>query len=136
MAALHAGCHVGDTKGWRYRVGLCYSEVMIGWHGVWCQSQPRPVAVEGTALATVTESGRTLRRSQRYLPSGKQGKKKLKLVFVTENTFISIRTYVCIYISAVHQQLFHCFCSFCNRKKVTKTFTYITSTYSYNTLFF
>lgn len=70
----------------------------MGWHGVWCQSQPRPVAVEGTALATAMESGRTLRHSQRYLPSGKQGKKKLKLVFVTENTFISIRTYVCIYI--------------------------------------
>lgn len=109
----------------------------MGWHGVWCQSQPRPVAVEGTALATAMESGRTLRHSQRYLPSGKQGKKETK-VSICYREYIYLYTYVrmYIYISAVHQQLFHCFCSFCNRKKVTKTFTYITSTYSYNTLFF
>lgn len=69
----------------------------MGWHGVWCQSQPRPVAVEGTALATAMESGRTLRHSQRYLPSGKQGKKETK-VSICYREYIYLYTYVRMYI--------------------------------------
>lgn len=60
--------------------------VMMGWHGVWSQSEPRATPAGGPSLAKARDSGRTPLHSQCYWsPGAKQGAKEGKLLFVKTN---------------------------------------------------
>lgn len=57
--------------------------VMMGWHGVWSQSEPRATPAGGPSLAKGTDSGWMPLHSQFYwTPGAEQGAKEVKLLFV------------------------------------------------------
>lgn len=64
------------TEGGREGVIRMFSEVMMGWRGVWSRSTPRGAPAEGPPLARARGSDRMHRHSQGPPPGAEQGGKE------------------------------------------------------------